>query len=76
VVLIGEVGTRDEDKSTVGDETVYRNPEDTPNRVIARRVSFKNAAYNKLTTEQVDAVLNVLRPVKLKPLKPKTPVTA
>lgn len=72
VVLIGEVGTRDENKTTIGDKTVYRNPKDTPNLVVARRTAFE-AASNKLSTEQSGAVLDVLRPVKFKPILPKPP---
>lgn len=61
-VLSGNIGVLDSDKETVGVSTVWRNPQDTPNRVVARHQAFTNAS-SKLTQEQVDAVLATLKSI-------------
>lgn len=62
VVLVGENGCRDENKTKVGDATVTRYYKDTPNRVNARRFSLQKALANSsLTHDEREAVWATLR---------------
>lgn len=62
VVLVGENGCRDENKTKVGEAVVTRYYKDTPNRVNARRFSLQKAlAESPLTHDEREAVWSLLR---------------
>ena len=62
VVLVGENGCRDENKTTAGEAEVTRYYKDTPNRVNARRIALQKAlAESTLTHDERAAAWSLIR---------------
>jgi len=61
VVLVGENGCRDENKTKAGEAEVTRYYKDTPNRINARRFSLQKALANSpLTHDEREAAWSLL----------------
>lgn len=62
VVLVGELGCRDENKTKVGEATVVRYYKDAPNRVVARRIALQKAlAESTLSHDEREAAWSLIR---------------